>query len=56
MANDIRDDLGQAVWLRWYEIGVGLKLSTATLDALERAHTDDEQKMLVSVHRCQTLY
>ena len=44
MAEQIRDELGD-VWAKWYEIGVGLKLSTATLDTLEEGSPED--KMLV---------
>ena len=44
MAKEIRDELGD-VWAKWYEIGVGLKLSTATLDTLEEGSPED--KMLV---------
>ena len=44
MAEQIRDELSD-VWAKWYEIGVGLKLSTATLDTLEEG--SPENKMLV---------
>ena len=45
MAAEIGDKL-YAVWIKWYEIGVGLKLSATTLDNL--AGNTPEDKMLVS--------
>ena len=44
ITEQIRDELSD-VWAKWYEIGVGLKLSTATLDTLEEGGPED--KMLV---------